>query len=245
MSYTFGWDSQTYPPALPIVQPLALQTDPVLEAICGYVKGVLNNYVSPAFSEQMQTTQLVSSFFTIAKGAVGDVLPFPVDSNVLQSETLSFPLISVYRESSETIQFTLVEMMMLSNFVINYTLPPLGKASNYNKMYSFLDYSAKTLSKFLQDGNDPNYLNGQQVFREAGASFQYFGKWTYAPITGILDKQNFFFPSMSLTLSVLEPYHNVNSAWGPIGGFDLSVGEIDSSEPTDVFTNVANGYVNF
>jgi hypothetical protein len=245
----FQWNSQRYPLDFPIIEPITSLNDPVLETLCGFIKGIINHYVSPSFTYEAQQTKLTTADGVqyVGTGAVGDVLCFPLNPNTLQTTTLKFPLVSIYRTNSETLQFSLVKVMTISSFTINYILPPLT-IQQYNRLYCFLEIIYKVIANCMSNGRDANYNNGELVFKECGLAFQTFSGVKYEPVVAEIphgkETKQLFFPMMEMHFTAYEPKRPDYTNLLPISGFNVEISEIDSSEPNDPY-HITDGYVNF
>lgn len=241
--YNYNWTTQTYPTSLPVTEPINAINDAPSIVLINFIKAVINNYLSPSFSEETQFLGLTPGKVTYWKdgSAVGDCFTCPLSPTILQTENIKFPIISLFREREDAINMSQVNLGVTSHWLLTYVLPPLT-VQGYNRLYNFLTFFTKTVTKFLWAGVDPLYQSGASVLIDANLLRPRLIGADYNPLIARNESEKIIYPMVEYRFTMDEQHTIPLSNYGPFTGIELKVEAVDSEYPVDPIL-ISDGYL--
>lgn len=235
--YLFGFNTTTFP-----LSSTASLTDPVTDTILRYFKNIIKINLGAAFANDAAACGLVNQRmnFVVDGNMVPQAIAYPPDTT-LQTTNYKFPLLSAYRVSREFQQFTNMKLMIKSDYMVNFTLPPLSN-TQYNYLYKYLAYVADVLIQRTWQGYDPNYNNGEQVWKTAKIAYALLSKDEYGSFIAVEGKEEF--PSIRFHMSVMEESQFIESNYPGLDNIYVRTNVFDGYNLSTPYDNIADGYVN-
>jgi len=237
--YLFGYNSTIFP--APVGSTLA-SLDPATQTILRFFTNVLQLNLGAAFSADALSCGLTHTKLNnfVDGYVVGQAISFPPDS-ILQSSDVKFPLLSVHRVSRKFTQHSTMKIIIESEYAVTYVLPPLA-AEQFNKLYKYLSAISDVLIQRSWLGYDPNYNNGEQVWKTANIAYALLDKDEYGSFLGSDSKTEY--PSLKISLRVMEETQFVDSNYQSLLGVDATISNVDGYNTSNPVLHVADGYIN-
>jgi IPT/TIG domain len=216
--------------------------DPVTYTILRFFENVLQLNLGQAFAADCAscglTNQNINNF--VDGYMVGMAISFP-PKTILQTTDVKFPLFSVCRTNRKFTQHSTMKMFIESDYSVYYTLPPLSP-NQYNKLYKYFSAISDALIFRTWKGSDPNYNNGELVWKTAGIEYGLCHKDEIGVLEGIEGKTEF--PTLKLSFSFFEEGTSSPDNYEPLTGFDIETDCYDGYNVTTPYLNIADAAVN-
>jgi IPT/TIG domain len=230
--YNFQWNSTVFP------NPPG--SDVITQTILRFFQNIIQINYGAQFAADAAACGLLNAQNSIVID--GNVCPsalgFPI-APTLKSTEYKFPLLTAYRMSREYDQFTTMKLTIKSEYVVNFILPPLTP-DQYNYMYKYLSYAADIIVHRSWEGSDPNYNDGEHIWKTANIAYALFNKDEHG---SFFDNQTEF-PSIRMHLSIMEQAQDVRSNYNDLTNAFIQTDNVDGYNPSSPVLNVADGYAN-
>lgn len=197
--------------------------DPALEALLAFIKAMLVQHLGARFDAEVNACGLSGLAGKIATVAV----PFDPIPYLAQSQ-LAPPLLAVFVVDEEWTEHTRHRHRVDATFKILWCLPPLTTAQQ-TKLGPLRRAVSRVLVDRIEQGADPAYQSGAQVFGAAGISEIRVTSARYGNIENGL-RTELFFPAVELELVVVE--RREAPSVQALDGIDGSVAVADQSGQT-------------
>lgn len=209
----FALGNTIFPLTSSLSQDLVDEADPVLYAALNFLSGVLCKHLGPAWRTRTSAAGRndLSSSFIATK--------VPYDPTFFQLEDqFQLPMLALYRKGGQFRPRTLRWNELHSDFELLLVLPPCDAALIY-QLNPFLKAAVSVINDRLEQGWDPNYLSGQQVFRNAGCNERKLGRFQFMSLAST----NAMFPTLRADLAMSEREQLVTGSYANLEGVDISV----------------------
>lgn len=223
--YAFGFGNAVFPPPNPLISSTQIVEliDPVSYQLGLYIQSIIINYINPAFTQAWNAIGNAGSNLINNDGyaSIGNVIFNPLNTTLLQSTDIQYPIVCLYREKEQYHQQTSYRIGTISDFVLQYVLPPLDQ-EQYDALYPFLSYLSKTFLNCFFNGTDRFYTAHCNVLRDAGLAWCKLIGATYPSIaiTALTGQQ--FFPNVVIRFQAFEMREPVDSNYEPFTDIFLS-----------------------
>jgi hypothetical protein len=219
---SFVQGGSTYPLTTSTTNSLLLDADPSLYYVLDYFQSVLNTYLAPRFAAELARAPAL----TLITQLVQAVAPYDVSPYLTQMQQ-SFPLLSVYRNTSKFVWRAQSWMRDDSTWTVEYILPPLSPAQ-VERLRPILRSIEAVLLDRIENTFDPAYRSGVSPWALAGLEEIVLQEAQHGFYAG---DGNLVFPSWKATLLVKErQMPPVAGAFGTFSGTDT---EIDLASTVD------------
>lgn len=242
--YLWSYNNAIYPTALPVVEPILAQNDPVAFVCSSYITSFAATYLAPSYAAECKKVGLTNANLNFIKDGyfISMLINNPLNPLLFESSSYKFPLACLYREGERYNQLTLTKLQIISDFVLDIIFPPLTQPQ-YTRLYSFQHlFSEAFESKFFR-GTDPLYQNGTPVFQMAGLSWLTLTGTKYDPLVVMDAKENrIYFPKLTVRFSAYERQKFVSANAAPLSSVDVSLNLVSGEYPSIPY-HFADGYV--
>jgi len=235
--YAFGWNNSVFP-ALPGATLATL--DPATSAILRFFRAVIQINLGAAYTADALACGMSQATMSYVQDGymVAQAVSFPVDSTLTTTD-YQFPLLSVYRNDRKFIQHSSMIPFIESQYFVNFVMPPMT-VLQFNKLYKYLSAVSDVLVQRTYQTYDPQYNNGEQVFKTANIAYAEIVSDQYGSFLGADGKTEF--PSIRMMLTVHEKSQFVASNYEAFDGADIQVNNADGYNQANPVLNVSDGY---
>lgn len=200
--------------------------DPGLYALRAFCAGVLDVHLGARYAEAATAASL-----TTAPAIVGSKVPYD-PGPYLTVEQLKFPVLACFVTGETMTERTRMRLETSADVVIQWILPPL-KAEQALWLLPMLRLVSRVLTNRIEQGYDPSYESGAQVFGDAGlcsiaVKSSSIGYIPSTALRGSVEPTKAFYPCIELSLLMNEVREDVYSEVGA-EGIDLTTSVKDDA----------------
>lgn len=200
--------------------------DPGLYALRAFCAGVLDVHLGARYTEAAAAASL-----TTAPSIVGSKVPYD-PGPYLTVEQLKFPVLACFVTGETMTEHTRMRLRTSADVVIQWILPPL-KAEQALWLTPMLRLVSRVLTNRIEQGYDPNYESGAQVFGDAGlcsiaVKSSSIGFIPVSSSRGSVESPKAFYPCIEISVDMDEVREDVYTEVG-IEGIDAGVSVKDDA----------------
>lgn len=197
--------------------------DPFLSTAIAFFKAMLDTHLGQYFAAMVTATDVANMTSTI----VGEAIAYD-PSPYLTLSQYKFPLLALYRVEEETTDHTVAWYKSASTYTMLYILPPLT-AAQANRITSILKGVRSVIIDRTNQGYDPAYMGGAEVWGDAGIMSIGVTKARYGTIPDLA--ANIYFPALELTFAC-EERENESPGLDTLAGVDVEI-DVSNGAPND------------
>lgn len=202
---TFQFGGVVFPLGTATGNSLLEDLDPALYYTLDFFAGVLQIHLGDRWAEASDDAELSD----ISSAIVQSKVPYDPEPYLTEAQ-FKFPLLAVYRDAAQFNDQTSQYGQGVARWFATFTLPPLSVGQS-EQLLPFLHGVTSVLRDRIQEGSDPDYESGLQVFTVSGLGQISVKAATFGRYQGA---EGLAFPSVQIELEVIEQQST------PDGAFD-------------------------